>query len=55
MSDEKDRGTTAANQRGPTAEPCETGISSNVLRELPNKADASIVRRIQEHVDRKRG
>jgi hypothetical protein len=52
---DKDRGTQAANERGPTAEPCEVGISSNVLRELPNKADASIVKRIKEHVARKRG
>jgi hypothetical protein len=55
MSDEKDRGTAAANQRGPTAEPLETGISSNVLRELPGKADASSVKRIKEHGARKGG
>jgi hypothetical protein len=53
MADNKDRGTAAANQKGPTAEPFEVGISSNVLRELPGKADASIVKRIKEHVARK--
>jgi hypothetical protein len=50
---EKDRGTTAANQRGPTAEPFETGLSSNVERELPNKAHPSVVARIKEHKERK--
>jgi hypothetical protein len=53
MSDNKDRGTTAANQRGPTAEPFETGLSSNVLRELDQKANPSIVARIRDHVARK--
>lgn len=52
MSD-KDRGTTAANQQGPTAEPFEVGISSNVERELPNKVHPSIAARIKEHIDRK--
>jgi hypothetical protein len=53
MGENKDRGTQAANEKGPTAEPYEVGISSNVMRELPNKADASIVKRIKEHVARK--
>jgi hypothetical protein len=55
MTDNKDQGTTAANQRGPTAEPGETGISSNVLRELPTKAHPSIVARIRDHLEKKSG
>jgi hypothetical protein len=53
MSDDKDRGTTAANQKGPTAEPFEVGLSSNVERELPNKAHPSIVAKIKEAKARK--
>jgi hypothetical protein len=45
--------TTAAKQHEPVATPCETGISSNVLRELPNKVHPSIAARINEHVARK--
>jgi hypothetical protein len=54
MSDEKDRGTTAANQKGPTAEPFEVGISSNVLRESADKMTASIHKRLLEHIQRKK-
>jgi hypothetical protein len=54
MSDDKDRGTTAANQKGPTAEPFEVGISSNVAAELAKKANPEIVRRIQKHIDSKK-
>jgi hypothetical protein len=54
MTDEKDRGTTAANQRGPTAEPFETGISSNVKREL-GKINPSIAARIRDHLEKKGG
>jgi len=50
---DRDQTTTTSDQRGPLAPFQETGISSNVLRELPNKADVSIVKRIKEHVARK--
>jgi hypothetical protein len=53
MSDDKDRGTASANQRGPTAEPYETGLSANVLRELDAKVHPSIAARIREHLAKK--
>jgi hypothetical protein len=51
-SDKKDRGTQAANERGPTAEPFETGLSSNVEREL-GKLHPDLERKILEHKARK--
>jgi hypothetical protein len=53
MSDDKDRGTQAANERGPTAEPFETGLSSNVERESAAKMNPSIHKRLLEHKARK--
>jgi hypothetical protein len=53
MSDDKDRGTRAANERGPTNEPCEVGLSSNVLRELDNKVHPSIAARIRKELAKK--
>jgi hypothetical protein len=55
MTDNKDRGTTAANQKGPTAEPVEVGLSSNVLRELDSKVHPSIAARIRDHLEKKNG
>ena len=55
MSDDKDRGTAAANQRGPTNEPWEVGLSANVLRELDNKVHPSIAARIRDHLEKKGG
>jgi hypothetical protein len=52
MGDDKDRGTTAANQRGPTNEPCEVGISANVKAEL-GKLTPSIAARIRDHLEKK--
>jgi hypothetical protein len=52
-SDDKDRGTTAANQRGPTAEPFEVGLSSNVERDSAAKMTPSLHKRLMEHKARK--
>jgi actin-like ATPase involved in cell morphogenesis len=54
MSDDKDRGTRAANERGPTAEPYVTGISKIVRSEL-GKLHPELERKIIEHVGRKGG
>jgi hypothetical protein len=55
VTDNKDRGTRAANEKGPTAEPFETGLSSNVLRELDSKMHPSIAARVKKHLADKNG
>jgi hypothetical protein len=47
--------TTAVKSSEPVAEPGVVGISPLVLRELPTKANPSIVARIKEHLARKGG